>query len=79
MKTDDRCGCRANSHTDFWCYPNLADFFYKCDEYYSPSDERAVRWNDPALGIAWGVDAPILSARDVAAPLLAEMARMPGL
>ena len=27
-----------------------ADFFYKCDELYSPSDEIVVRWNDPALG-----------------------------
>ena len=32
-----------------------ADFFYKCDELYSPKDELVVRWNDPALGIAWGV------------------------
>jgi dTDP-4-dehydrorhamnose 3,5-epimerase len=46
-----------------------ADCFYKCDEMYSPADELIVRWNDPALGIPWGVDAPILSARDAAAPL----------
>jgi dTDP-4-dehydrorhamnose 3,5-epimerase len=41
-----------------------ADFFYKCDEFYSPSDEKVLRWNDPALGIDWGVEKPILSARD---------------
>src|ERR1700676_1426517 len=34
----------------------IADFFYKCDEFYSPSNEIAVRWNDPAIGIAWGLD-----------------------
>jgi dTDP-4-dehydrorhamnose 3,5-epimerase len=54
-----------------------ADFFYKCDEVYSQADELAVRWNDPALGIDWGVDAPKLSARDAAAPLLADISRLP--
>src|SRR5271169_5317447 len=34
-----------------------ADFFYKCDAPYSPADEVVVRWNDPALGIDWGIEA----------------------
>jgi dTDP-4-dehydrorhamnose 3,5-epimerase len=54
-----------------------ADVFYKCDELYSPPDEIVVRWNDPAIGIAWGVDAPELSARDRAAPLLADVPTLP--
>jgi dTDP-4-dehydrorhamnose 3,5-epimerase len=54
-----------------------ADVFYKCDEIYSPADEITVRWNDPAIGIAWGIDAPALSARDAAAPLLAELPMLP--
>jgi dTDP-4-dehydrorhamnose 3,5-epimerase len=54
-----------------------ADFFYKCDELYSPSDEIVVRWNDPAIGIAWGIDSPSLSARDAAAPLLTEVRTLP--
>jgi dTDP-4-dehydrorhamnose 3,5-epimerase len=54
-----------------------ADFFYKCDEFYSPADEIVVRWNDPAIGIGWGIAAPALSARDAAAPLLAENATLP--
>jgi dTDP-4-dehydrorhamnose 3,5-epimerase len=54
-----------------------ADVFYKCDEIYSPADEITVRWNDPAIGIAWGVDAPALSARDAAAPLLADLPALP--
>lgn len=33
-----------------------ADFFYKCDDFYSPKDELSIRWNDPAIGIEWGVD-----------------------
>jgi len=55
-----------------------ADLFYKCDEYYSPADEIAVRWNDPVIGIAWGVDSPTLSARDAGAPLLADVPNLPG-
>lgn len=54
-----------------------ADFFYKCDEYHSRKDEHAVRWNDPAIGIKWGIDTPTLSARDAAAPLLAEVRTLP--
>jgi dTDP-4-dehydrorhamnose 3,5-epimerase len=54
-----------------------ADFFYKCDNRYSPADELAVRWNDPAIGIDWQIADPKLSARDSAAPRLAEMAGLP--
>ncbi|MGY3545284.1 dTDP-4-dehydrorhamnose 3,5-epimerase [Bradyrhizobium sp. USDA 4469] len=54
-----------------------ADFFYKCDDYYSPQDEIAVRWNDPAIGIDWKVEAPSLSAKDAAAPLLADVKNLP--
>jgi dTDP-4-dehydrorhamnose 3,5-epimerase len=46
-----------------------ADFFYKCDALYSPADEKVLRWDDPALGIDWGIAElgitdPLLSARD---------------
>ena len=54
-----------------------ADFFYKCDELYSPADEIVVRWNDPTIGIKWGLDKPKLSARDAAAPLLTEIEHLP--
>jgi len=54
-----------------------ADFFYKCDAPYSPADELVVRWNDPALGIDWGIAAPSLSARDAAGRLLAEIDHLP--
>jgi dTDP-4-dehydrorhamnose 3,5-epimerase len=41
---------------------------YKVTDYYSPKEERTVLWNDPALGIDWGVvaDEAILSAKDAA-------------
>jgi dTDP-4-dehydrorhamnose 3,5-epimerase len=41
-----------------------ADFFYKCDDVYSPADEHVLRWNDPKLGIDWGCGSPKVSARD---------------
>jgi dTDP-4-dehydrorhamnose 3,5-epimerase len=54
-----------------------ADFFYKCDEFYSPADEITLRWDDPNFGIKWGIEYPTLSARDAAAPLLAEVKGLP--
>lgn len=45
-----------------------ATFFYKCTAVYEPSCERAVRWNDPSLGIEWPVASPVLSPKDSAAP-----------
>ncbi|MBN9148768.1 MULTISPECIES: dTDP-4-dehydrorhamnose 3,5-epimerase [unclassified Nitrobacter] len=54
-----------------------ADFFYKCDDLYSPKDELSIRWNDPAIGIDWGVEAPSLSAKDADAPLLADVKNLP--
>jgi dTDP-4-dehydrorhamnose 3,5-epimerase len=56
---------------------DVADFFYRCDELYSPADEIVIRWNDPALKIDWRIEAPTLSTRDANAPLLAEIERLP--
>jgi dTDP-4-dehydrorhamnose 3,5-epimerase len=52
---------------------DTADFFYKCDEFYSPSNEMVLRWNDPRLGINWGCDAPLLSGRDNEGNTLAQL------
>ncbi len=41
-----------------------AEVIYKCTEFYEPSDELGVAWNDPALAIDWRVEEPILSDRD---------------
>jgi dTDP-4-dehydrorhamnose 3,5-epimerase len=54
-----------------------ADFYYRCDELYSPADELVIRWNDPALKIDWPIQAPTLSERDANAPLLGEIERLP--
>jgi dTDP-4-dehydrorhamnose 3,5-epimerase len=54
-----------------------ADLFYKCDNVYSPKDEIGVRWDDPAIGIKWGIDNPSLSPRDASAPFLADVKNLP--
>ena len=45
---------------------------YKFDDYYDHSLVRAIRWNDPDIGIEWGITEPILSSSDEKAPWLKE-------
>ena len=50
-----------------------ADVTYKCTTVYDAKSNCSLRWDDPAIGIAWPIEknvAPILSAADAAAPLL---------
>jgi dTDP-4-dehydrorhamnose 3,5-epimerase len=68
----------------FWVPPGLAhgfvvlsdvaDFEYKCTDYYDPTDEGCLMWNDPDVGIEWpaGIE-PILSAKDKDGLTLAEL------
>ena len=46
---------------------------YKCTSLYDPGSEIGIAWNDPAIGIDWPVNAPILSPRDKANPPLASV------
>jgi len=52
------------------------EIVYKCSDYYAPECDGAVRFDDPDIGIDWGINwgtegaAPVLSAKDAAAPLL---------
>lgn len=47
------------------------EFLYKTTDYYAPSSERAIAWDDPQIGIAWPLPfAPLLSAKDQAAAKL---------
>ena len=69
--------------TQFWVPPGFAhgfvvlsetaDFKYKCTDYYDPSDEGSLLWNDPDLNIPWPIDNPKLSEKDANAPLLADL------
>ena len=45
---------------------------YKVDEYYSKEHDRSIKYNDPELGIEWGIEQPILSEKDSNAPFLKE-------
>lgn len=67
----------------FWVPPGFAhgfvvlsktaDFEYKCTDYYDPSDEGSILWNDPDLDISWPVTSPLLSEKDAHASLLADL------
>ena len=75
---------RGENHSQFFIPRGFAHGFsvlseevvfqYKCDNFYDPSSEGAVAWNDPALGIDWRIPAEkvILSAKDSAHPRLAD-------
>ena len=43
---------------------------YKCTDIYAPDCDSGIRWNDPTIGVDWGVTDPVLSAKDQAAPFL---------
>lgn len=45
---------------------------YKVDEYYSPEDDRSIRYDDPEINIDWHIINPILSEKDLNAPLLSD-------
>lgn len=47
------------------------EVLYKVDAYYDRGADAGIAWDDPALGIAWPVGAPVLSDKDRAAPRLA--------
>ncbi len=51
----------------------IADFEYKCTDYYDPLDEGSILWNDPDLAIGWPVENPILSDKDINANKLADL------
>lgn len=48
------------------------EFCYKVDNLYSRECDRGIRFNDPDIGVAWGIEAPILSQKDTTSPLLSE-------
>ena len=48
------------------------EVLYKVDEYYSPENDRSIRFDDQAIGIEWGISSPVLSAKDSGAPMLAD-------
>lgn len=72
------------NHRQLWVPPGyahgfvvlseVADVEYKCTDYFRPSAEIGVVWNDPDLAIAWPIDHPMLSDKDRRLPTLAALA-----
>jgi dTDP-4-dehydrorhamnose 3,5-epimerase len=59
----------------FLVLSEAAELLYKTTDYYAPACERAIRWDDPDIGITWPLEgAPQLSAKDTAAVGLQEVA-----
>ena len=60
----------------FYVLSDSAEFVYKCTDFYAPEHERAIRWDDPGLGIDWHLangQMPILSEKDAHAPLFEDV------
>lgn len=58
----------------FYVTSEMAEFQYKCTDYYAPGDEYSLVWNDPTVAIEWPVDqdTPRLSAKDAEGRLFAD-------
>ena len=65
---------RAGFAHGFCVLSEIADFSYKCTEYYASQDEGTIIWNDPDIGIKWPMDSIKLSPKDSKAPLLVNIA-----
>lgn len=50
-----------------------AEFLYKCSDFYYPEYERGIIWNDAEIAIDWGIEDPLLSAKDLSHPALAKV------
>lgn len=50
-------------------------FYYKCTDFYSPSSERSLLWNDADVGIQWPTKEPLLSPKDAAALSLKQFSK----
>lgn len=72
------------NHRQLWVPPGyahgfcvlseVADFQYKCTDFYCPEDEGALVWNDPDVNISWPVEQPLLSDKDLRNPTLRQLA-----
>ena len=56
----------------FVALTDYVELSYKVDKFYSAEHDRSIRYDDPAFGIDWGTDSPILSDKDRNAPLYAD-------
>jgi len=83
------CGIEASAENRYqvWAPPGFARGFcvtsdfaelqYKCTAIYNPQGEGGILWNDPAIGIKWPAENPILSGKDAVAQTLAQWVERP--
>jgi len=57
----------------FLVLSDIADFEYKCTNYYDPNSEGCLLWNDPTVNINWPISTPILSDKDRLGKTLQEL------
>lgn len=57
----------------FLVLSDIADFEYKCTNFYDPHSERCLLWNDPTINISWPISNPILSDKDKLGKSLQEL------
>ncbi|MFT6582686.1 MAG: dTDP-4-dehydrorhamnose 3,5-epimerase [Alphaproteobacteria bacterium] len=77
----------SENHRQLWIPPGFAHgfqalsddavFHYKCTAHYSPADEHTIRWDDAAIGVEWPISTPLLSEKDLVAPLLSDAPVLP--
>lgn len=71
------------NHKQLWIPPGFAHgfsvlsdeviFHYKCTAYYSKTDERSIRYDDPQLNIDWKIENPVVSEKDISAKYLKDI------
>jgi dTDP-4-dehydrorhamnose 3,5-epimerase len=57
----------------FLALTGIVQVLYKCSDFFDPADDRGIAWNDPDIGIAWGIAHPIVSEKDSRNPTLASL------
>lgn len=80
----------SSCHERLWAPPGCAhgfvvvsetaDFHYKCSDFYSPDDERCLKWNDPEVGVFWPIPIglePKVSRKDAEAPNFRDCEKYP--
>lgn len=67
-----QCYVPAGFAHGFGVLSDVAEVEYKCTDLYDPAGEIGIAWNDPAVGIPWPIERPLLSDRDLRHPLLAD-------
>jgi dTDP-4-dehydrorhamnose 3,5-epimerase len=59
----------------FVALTETVQFLYKCSDFYDPTSEYGIVWNDSDLAISWGVSDPLVSEKDAKYPTLAALQR----